>query len=118
MSYSPFIKEALNKPVRGEYFPFAPSIHRAARDTQDERKMYRTIVGLIQRFLNRSSACIHKSLVSLYTSDNDALPVVNWPRISANTATLGSASLVAFSSANGSCSAIRGCSFPLLVISK
>ena len=38
-------KEAPNKSVRGECFPFAPSIHRATRGTQDEREMYRTIVG-------------------------------------------------------------------------
>ena len=37
--------EVLNKSVRSEYFPFVPSIHLAARGTQGERKMYRTIAG-------------------------------------------------------------------------
>jgi hypothetical protein len=57
--------DTLIKPVRGECFPFAPSIHRATRGTggttshstrspkdgnqvagyQDEREMYRTIAG-------------------------------------------------------------------------
>jgi hypothetical protein len=36
------ILEALIKSVRGECFPFTPSIRRATRGTQDERKMYRT----------------------------------------------------------------------------
>ena len=60
-----FVKEAMNMSVRGECFPFDPSIHRAARGTdettshstslpkdgnqvagyQGERKMYRTIAG-------------------------------------------------------------------------
>ncbi len=37
-------RETPIKSVRGEYFPFAPSIHLAGRGTQDERKMYRTII--------------------------------------------------------------------------
>lgn len=37
--------------VRGEYSPFDPSIHRASRDTQDERGMYRTMKGGV-RYVN------------------------------------------------------------------
>ena len=36
--------EALNKSVRGECFPFDPSIRRTVRGTQGERKMYRATV--------------------------------------------------------------------------
>ncbi len=42
------VKGALNKSVRGEYFPFAPSLDTAA-PTWDEREMYRTTAfGLTQ----------------------------------------------------------------------
>jgi hypothetical protein len=44
------VKETLNKSVRAECFPFAPSIHRATRGTQDEREMYRSIVGTYSAF--------------------------------------------------------------------
>ena len=37
-------RETLIKSVRGECFSFVPSIRRAERGTQDERKMYRTII--------------------------------------------------------------------------
>ena len=48
----------LHRPVRGECFPFTPSIRRVARGTQGERKMkfracgqmYRTNFGIVQRF--------------------------------------------------------------------
>jgi hypothetical protein len=40
----------LIKSVRGECFPFAPSIHRTLRGTRGERKMYRTMYGLNQTF--------------------------------------------------------------------
>jgi hypothetical protein len=39
-------RETQIKSVRGECFPFVPSIHRSARGTRGERKMYRTTFSI------------------------------------------------------------------------